>query len=180
MTGRGHVSSSKSVRYAVERSAARWCHCSPLRPANCYALSKMAGEQAADYLVANHGMTILSFRFMGVRTPDRLALEIAQMAQDPGSGSSLLWTRTDVRDAALACRLAVERERVPSGPCNITGAQVVLSQSTRSLIEEHFGDRTEIQEGLYGQASALSCAPAEAAFLYRPRYVWTELQQFPE
>jgi nucleoside-diphosphate-sugar epimerase len=39
----------------------------PLRPVNCYALSKIAGEQAAVYFTTNYGMTILSFRLMGVR-----------------------------------------------------------------------------------------------------------------
>ncbi|OUC08499.1 hypothetical protein RY27_08600, partial [Litorilinea aerophila] len=41
----------------------------PLRPVNSYALSKVVGEQVADYFVANFGLTILSFRFMGVRPP---------------------------------------------------------------------------------------------------------------
>ena len=36
----------------------------PLRPANCYALSKMAGEQAADYFSTRWNLRILSFRFM--------------------------------------------------------------------------------------------------------------------
>lgn len=43
----------------------------PLRPVNAYALSKMAGEQAADDFVQNYGLTILAFRFMGVRTPEQ-------------------------------------------------------------------------------------------------------------
>ena len=38
----------------------------PLRPANCYALSKVVGEQAADYFVKRFGMTVLSFRLMGI------------------------------------------------------------------------------------------------------------------
>lgn len=152
----------------------------PLRPANPYALSKVAGEQAADYFVANYGLTILSFRLMGIRTPVQLGSEIEQMAQDPASGSWLLWTRTDARDAALACRLAVEKESVPSGPYNITGAQVVLDQSAVELVRQYFGDRTEIRPELQGRMSPLSCAKAEAAFGYRPRYIWTESQQHPE
>jgi nucleoside-diphosphate-sugar epimerase len=147
---------------------------------NCYALSKVAGEQAADYFVARYDMAVLSFRLMGVRTPERIAGEIERMAGDPASGSSLLWTRTDVRDAAMACRLAVEQDEVCPGPYNITGAEVVLSRPSRSLVAEHFGDRTEVRDGLSGQASPLSCARAEAAFGYRPRYVWTEDRQFPE
>lgn len=146
----------------------------PLRPVNCYALSKIAGEQAAVYFSTNYGMTILSFRLMGVRTPEQLPGEIEQMAIDPASGAWLLWTRTDARDAALAFRLALEAENPPSGPYNITGSQVVINHSTRSLIGEFFGNRTEIRGDLSGQISPLSCAAAEAAFGYRPQYIWGE------
>ena len=55
----------------------------PLRPANCYALSKVVGEETADYFVKNYGMTILSFRFMGVRTPDEFKKEIDKAVQNP-------------------------------------------------------------------------------------------------
>jgi len=151
----------------------------PLRPINCYALSKMAGEQAADYFIANYGMTILSFRFMGVRTPQQIGPEIEQMAQDPANGSWLLWTRTDARDAAVACRLAVEADAPPSGPYNITGAQV-LETPMAELVQTHFGGRTEICGDLADRLSLLSCARAEAAFGYRPQYVWTESQRHPE
>jgi len=152
----------------------------PLRPANCYALSKMAGEQAADFFVENWGLTILSFRFMGVRAPSDIGPEIERMAEDPSSGCSLLWTRTDARDAAVACRRAVEQEGVASGAYNITGPQVVLSQTTASLVERFFGEQTEIRQPLPGHVSPLSCARAEAAFGYRPRFLWSESRRHPE
>ena len=152
----------------------------PLRPANCYALSKMAGEQAADYFVERFGMTILSFRFMGVRMPAQLDAEIDQMAQDSGSGTSLLWTRTDVRDAALACRLAVEAKTVSSGPYNITGSRVVLSEPTATLVERYFGDKTVVRGILPNHISPLSCARAETAFGYQPRFVWSVSQRHLE
>jgi nucleoside-diphosphate-sugar epimerase len=152
----------------------------PLRPVNCYALSKMAGEQAAGYFAANYGMTILSFRFMGVRTPAELGPQIAQMAQDPASGAWLLWMRTDARDAALACRLAVEADAPPSGAYNITGAEVVIPGPTLDLVRAHFGDRTEVRGDLPGCASPMSCAKAERAFGYRPRYRWSTTTAHPE
>lgn len=152
----------------------------PLRPPNCYALSKVAGEQAADYFLANFGLTVLSFRFMGVRTPTELDADIQRMVQDPASGARLLWTHTDTRDAALACRLAVEQEDVPPGPYNITGAQVMLSAESQDLVRQHFGTKTEIRSGLTGRVSPLSCARAEAAFGYRPRFVWSETTRHPE
>jgi len=152
----------------------------PLRPATCYALSKVAGEQAADYFVAQHGLEILSFRFMGVRTPSRLNAEIEGVAEDPARSPHLLWTRCDARDAAHACRLAVEAEEVEPGPYNVTGPRVVLDQDSLELVKRYFGDGTEIREGLVGRTSPLNCARAEAAFGYRPRYAWSVQRRYLE
>lgn len=145
----------------------------PLRPANCYALSKVVGEGAADYFVQRFGMTILSFRLMGIRTPTQLDAELDQLAQDPSGGTSLLWTRTDARDAAVACRLAVEAESVPSGPYNITGSRVVVPQLAAALVERYFGDETEVRDVLPGHVSPMSCAKAKAVFGYQSRFVWS-------
>ena len=152
----------------------------PLRPANCYALSKVVGEEAADYFVKRFGLTILSFRLMGIRTPAQLDAEIDELAQDPSKGTSLLWTRTDARDAAIACRLAVEAESVPSGVYNITGAQVVSSEPTRALVERHFGNKTEVRDALPDHISPMTCAKAEAAFSYQPQFVWSMSQRHLE
>lgn len=152
----------------------------PLRPANCYALSKVVGEQAADYFVDRFGMTILSFRLMGIRTPAQLNTEMDQLGEDPSSGISLLWTRTDARDAAVACRLAVETEAVASGPYNITGSRVLLSQPTAALVERYFGDKTEVRDALPGHISPMGCAKAEAAFGYQPQFVWSMSQRHLE
>lgn len=151
----------------------------PSRPCNSYAAAKVAAEHAADYFVQNFGLTILSFRFMGVRMPEEIAPEIKHMAKHPESGSWLLWTRTDARDAALACRLAVEADDVPSGPYNITGARVVLNESAASLIQQYF-PTTSLRGDLASFASPLTCGRAEEAFGYRQQYVWTEDQQHPE
>ncbi len=152
----------------------------PPRPVNSYALSKLAAEQAGDYFVRNYGMTVLAFRLMGVRTPAQLPAEIGHMRQHPESGAALLWTRTDARDAGLACRLAIEAADPPSGAYNITGPRVVLSTPTAELIERYFGAQTELRGLSHDYASPLSCAKAEAAFGYRPQFAWTEDDHFPE
>jgi len=151
----------------------------PFRPCNSYAAAKVAAEVAAEYFIQQFGLNILSFRFMGVRMPNEIAGEIEAMAADPASGSWLLWTRTDARDAAQACRLAVEATGVPSGPYNITGARVVLDHPAAELVATHFGADLEIR-GLDGYNSPLDCSRAQQAFGYQPRYVWTQTQQHPE
>ena len=177
------VSASSAQVYGFAKAAPVYVpvdEAHPLRPANCYALSKVVGEQAADYFVQRFGMTILSFRFMGIRRPAQLNEEINRLAGDPDGGTSLLWTRTDARDAAIACRLAVEAKSVPSGPYNITGAQVVLLELTATLVERYFGDKTEVRDTLPGDASPMSCAKAEAAFGYQPQFVWSVSQRHLE
>jgi nucleoside-diphosphate-sugar epimerase len=117
---------------------------------------------------------------MGVRPPAVIGAEIDAMAADPASGAWLLWTRTDARDAAHACRQAIECHTAVSGPYNITGPGVVLDRPTEELVADFFGDRTTRVQPLPGQTSPLSCARARDAFGYRPEYAWSESSRHPE
>jgi nucleoside-diphosphate-sugar epimerase len=176
------ISASSAQVYGFEKYAPLYVpvdEVHPLRPLNPYALAKIANERAAEYFVANSEMTILSFRIMATRAPDQIAPEIAQLVKHPETGTFLLWTRGDARDCARACRLALERETVASGPYNITGG-VVLSDTADTLVRRYFGARTEIRSALHDHESPLSCAKAEAAFGYRPQYLWSEARTFPE
>lgn len=146
----------------------------PLHPLNCYAESKIAGESAAEYFSANFGLEIASFRFMGVRLPSQIASEIASIKRNPSSGRWLMWTRTDARDAADACRLAIEAESLETGPYNITGKRIVLDADVRELVGEHFETDVAVRDDQDATASPLSCEKAKAAFGYDPKYVWTE------
>ncbi len=65
------------------------------------------------------------------------------MAADPAAGAWLLWTRTDARDAAVASRLALETERRPVRPYNITGAEIALPAAALDLVRTHLGAVTE-------------------------------------
>ena len=152
----------------------------PLRPLNSYAASKIAGEQAAAYFSERHGLEILSLRIMGARMPAELPAEIAAMQADPASGKGLLWTRVDARDVALACRQAVEAKALESGPCNLTGAQVVVDADTAALLEAHVAHPPRWRGERSARDSPMSCARARRLFGYRPRYVWSVHDQHPE
>lgn len=176
------IAASSAQVYGFERHPPQYVpvdEAHPLRPLNPYAAAKIANEQAADYFVANYGLTICSFRIMAARLPARLPAEIAQLAERPETGMFLLWTRHDARDCARACRLAVEAAEVPSGPYNITGT-IVLEDSAGELVRRYFGDRTEIRGPLHDASSPLSCAKAEQAFGYRPLYPWSVRTPFPD
>ena len=149
----------------------------PVRPLNCYAAAKIAGEQAAQYFSDQYGMTICSFRFQGVRLPSDLSADIDKIVDNPPLGAITLWTRVDVRDAATACRLAVETDEVPSDVYNITGSRIVLDTPTAELIGTHYGSATEFRTPLDGFRSPMTCDRAEQAFGYRPQYQWSESER---
>ena len=152
----------------------------PLCAVSAYGLSKVAGEQAADCFVRNRNMTILSFRLLGIRTPSEMHGEIAQVRERPEEKSYLLWTRCDVRDAAMAFRLALEKKDLASGPYNITGSSIVLERPTEELLEEFFGAKTEVRASLPGRASPFSIEKANRELGYTPRFDWSESNRFPE
>ena len=140
----------------------------PLRPTNSYALSKIAGEQAAAYF-AGRGLNVITLRIMGARPPEDLASEVARARDDLASGRFLLWTRADARDIAVGCRQALEAASVPSGIYNLTGACNVVGLETEQLLRRYCPE-TEIRSLGGGDRSALSIRKAEAAFGYAPAW----------
>lgn len=152
----------------------------PLRPLNCYAASKVAGEEAARYFNGRHSMEIVSFRIMGARAPDEMDANVDRVAGDPAGDAGLLWTRIDARDVAAAARQAVETEHLEPGPYNITGAEVLLELDSAELIQRYCGNRTEIRARLCSRVSPLSCRKAESQFGYTPRFAWSVNRRHPE
>ena len=172
------VMASSGQVYGFEKHAPQYLPVDenhPTNPVNCYALSKTAGEQMADYFVANYGMTVLSFRLNGIRPPEQMLAELERIQGDPQKARGQLWMRTDSRDAATACRLAVEQPDVPSGVYNISG-WLALDEAPEAFVKRQFGNRVEIRGDL---TNLLSIAKAEAAFGYRPRFRWKVGQPQP-
>jgi nucleoside-diphosphate-sugar epimerase len=141
----------------------------PLRPLNSYALSKIVGEQTAAYFTTRFGMQIATFRIMGARAPDDLEAEIATLAAAPQNGRFLLWNRTDARDVARACRLALAAPTLESGVYNITARNNALGLNALDLLREYCPD-TKINAPIAGTDSILSCRKAFEAFGYQAEY----------
>jgi nucleoside-diphosphate-sugar epimerase len=80
----------------------------PSKPQDSYGLSKVVGEQIADSIVTAHEvMTISSLRFPGVNF-DLSYASFRERWLNPQTRASGLWSYIDARDAAIACRLALE------------------------------------------------------------------------
>ena len=100
------VSASSSQVYGFAKQPPRYVpidEVHPVRPLNCYAAAKIAGEQAADYFSDQFDMRICSFRFQSVRLAADLSSDIDTIVKNPAHGAMTLWTR--VRCAG--CRVSM-------------------------------------------------------------------------
>src|ERR1700748_3525704 len=76
-------------------------------PTSTYALSKVASETAAAHIAGGSGIPFIALRFSSILGPADYQEFPANWA-DPLKRKWNLWGYIDVRDAAAACRLALE------------------------------------------------------------------------
>jgi nucleoside-diphosphate-sugar epimerase len=141
----------------------------PLRPEDVYGLSKEIGETIASSY-ARKGLETVMLRPSGVVTPE----ELEKIKKDGGRKPTGFhaYSYIDVRDLAVAFRLAVERS-IPSG----TSLFVVAEDSTVAeplcdlypRIMPAIGDKAR---NLIGNVGAYSNARAKTALGWHPVYSW--------
>ena len=143
----------------------------PDRPEWSYSLSKKLGEtMAEEFCRWNPGMAIASLRFSNVYDQSDYAQRGAIEA-NPALRKGNLWGYVDARDAAEACRLAVEAPLQGHQPMIVAAADTVVGTPTAELLAAHFPD-VPLRSPLAGNASILSSARAAELIGYQPRYSW--------
>ncbi len=116
----------------------------PRRPQDPYGLSKLAGEELCDGFARRGDASIVSLRFAGI-ADDAVYRRLIQRRDDPmirGFGS--FWSYVDVRDAAGACRLALEATLEGHEAFNICAPTTYLTTPTRALLERHLPDVRQV------------------------------------
>lgn len=145
----------------------------PLLPYDPYALSKEVGERISAAFGRRGGMCVLALRFHYVAQPGEAARRAATFDPFSEGAARELGGYVDVRDAAYACRLGVERRLEGPGfdVFNILAADSLSSVPTLELVRRHYPG-TEVRGALEGTASAWSTEKARRVLGYVPRYSW--------
>lgn len=141
----------------------------PCRPIDAYGLSKQVGETIA-HSYARKGVETVVIRPSGVVSPE--ALEEIRRTGGRETGEWREYSYIDVRDLAVAFRLAVERP-VPGG----TVLFVVADDSTAAeplcevlpRINPAIGDRAS---GLTGTQSVFTNSKAKRVLGWQPQHSW--------
>jgi UDP-glucose 4-epimerase len=153
----------------------------PMLNHDAYGLSKEVDERTAEMFSRRDEMTIAALRFHWIATRDEQLQRIesvrAASRRDevdwPGVLRNL-WGYVDLRDAARACRLALEvaRDR-PYGfaAMNIVAADALSEDPITDLLTEHAPD-IEIRAELEPAAGAFAIDRARRVIGWTPRYSW--------
>ena len=146
----------------------------PSKPQDSYGLSKVVGEQIADSMATVHkDMTISSLRFPGVNF-DLSYASFGDRWLNPQTRASGFWSYIDARDAAIACRLALEVKFrghevfIASAPNNC------MTQSTLELISKYLPQGAKIKQVSGTHWSCVDSAKAQRILGFKPSHVWQD------
>jgi nucleoside-diphosphate-sugar epimerase len=141
----------------------------PRRPQDPYGLTKLIGEQLCDAMALKSGAQIASLRFAGVYTEEHRSM-LRERRKDPLTrGTGALWSYVDARDAARACRLALEADLVGHQTFNICARGTIMSTPTRELIAKYLPGVNDLRDGLDGSNSGYSIAKAREVLRFESR-----------
>ncbi|MGH7929666.1 MAG: NAD-dependent epimerase/dehydratase family protein [Candidatus Binatia bacterium] len=146
----------------------------PSKPQDSYGLSKVVGEQIADSIVTVHPeMTISSMRFPGVNF-DLSYESFRDRWKIPAARASGFWTYIDARDAAAACRLALE--------ARFHGHEVIIAAAPMScmiqpmveLVAQYLPKGAKIRQVAGQHWSGVDSTKAASLLEFRPEHVWQD------
>lgn len=144
-------------------------------PRMTYGLSKVASETIAAQIAAWSGILFVALRFSNIVIPDNYQ-EFPSFWSDPHTRKWNLWGYVDVRDAAAACRLALEapEDAVAASPSLIVAAaDTVMNRPSSALLAEIFpGVPLRREVGEFG--SLLAVDRARQAIGYEPQHSWRD------
>lgn len=142
----------------------------PCSPTDPYGLSKVVGETLADSF-ARAGMTITSLRFPGINY-DPTFKRIESIMLDPGYRQTGFWSYIDVRDAALACRLALESKHSGHRIFNVAAPNSNMREPTAMLARRFFPSLGDVRGDDRTNWSGVNSTRAEQELGFRCNYLW--------
>lgn len=147
----------------------------PLLSQDCYGLSKMIGEELAEgFWRRVPEMSLVSLRFTFVVDEEAWAWLPAAREQptDDASTYGAFWTFVDARDAAAACRLALEYKQPGHEAFYICAPIIYRREDIRELMAKRFPGDYPIGDALRGTVSPVDVSKAERLLGWKARYNW--------
>lgn len=161
-----------ACRSTSRRATPRWTRITTPLPTTAYALSKVVGETIAAHVAAWSGIPFVALRFSHIVGPDDYG-DLASQADDPAAYRWSLWSYLDVRDAAAACRLALDAPVDGAASFVIAAADTVAAHPSAELLHQLFPS-TPLNRELGDFESLLSIDRARTVLGFEPRHSWRD------
>jgi nucleoside-diphosphate-sugar epimerase len=143
----------------------------PCKPQDPYGLSKVVGEKIADSFAAIHEMGICSLRFPGINFDPNFK-GFAERWQDPAVKPGRFWSYIDARDAALACRLALEAPLRGHEVFLVAAPTSTVSQPTDELMRLYVPGVKKTRPALNGNWSGVDSSKAQELLHFEATHLW--------
>jgi nucleoside-diphosphate-sugar epimerase len=137
-------------------------------PTTSYALSKVATETLAGHFAAWSGIPFVALRFSNILGPAEYA---GWPVADPAARRWNLWGYIDERDAAQACRLALEADVTGATSYIIAAADTCMDRPSAELLREVYPD-TPLTRTVGEFETLLAIDRARAALGFNPKHSW--------
>ncbi len=109
----------------------------PRRPQDPYGLSKIVAESMCDAFCRKAGAQIASLRFSGIYAAENADV-LAERKKNPTiRGTGALWSYVDFRDAAAACRLALQANFIGHKAFNVCAPTTIMDEPTDKLVRRY-------------------------------------------
>ncbi|MES2794106.1 MAG: NAD(P)-dependent oxidoreductase [Planctomycetota bacterium] len=144
----------------------------PLTPFEAYGLSKQVGEEICGMTSRRTGMPTVSLRLMNIISAEGyFALPWPRPSRERGL-RFVMWPYVDIRDAARACRLALEANTKGHEACFIAARDTRFDAPTLELLQELAPATLRVTGPLSESASVVSIDKAHHILGYEPEHHW--------
>ena len=145
----------------------------PQLPEDCYGLSKIVAEKAAEAFNRRTGMQVVSLRLGNVISAEKYK-EFPGFIHNTPQRQRLLWSYIDARDAAVACRLAIEADGLGAIALNIAADDTSMDVKSIDLMKACYPEVTDIRVAIDNYHTLLSNDKAKKVLNWKPIHSWRE------
>jgi nucleoside-diphosphate-sugar epimerase len=145
----------------------------PMDNHDAYGLSKEVDERTAEMFARREGMQIAALRFHWVGAPEEIAAIAPDGMSEQGliENAKILWGYVDARDAAAACRLAIESDFGGFEAFNIVAPDTQSHTPTEELLR-NYAPTVEIRTPIPSTTSAFSTEKADRLLGWTAQFGW--------
>jgi nucleoside-diphosphate-sugar epimerase len=141
-------------------------------PTTTYALSKVTSETAASHIADLSGIPFIAMRFSNILGPADYA-RFPSFWSDPLKRKWNLWGYIDERDAAAACRLALDANIEGAESFIIAAADTVMTTPSTELMAQVFPS-VPLRAQVAGNDTLLSIQHARRWLGFEPAHSWRQ------